>query len=166
MTHTLTLNPTSNVFSPPHDVAVSNEAAKLRSYRADFILKPVQETISLDSRDAQSKLRNVFLEATHDNWDGYGARAVNPVTLRNAMRFINALPIGYPQPDVSTEPDGEIAFDWRTGPYKSLSISVGPKDILTFAALINRSELHGVEVFIDEIPSRLKALIKEINEQE
>ena len=73
--------------------------------------------------------------------------------------FLETLPTTTPVPDVVPEPDGEIAFEWDYGPWRILSVSVGPTGLLSYAALYGRtSKAHGTEKFIDRLPGAIAVL--------
>jgi hypothetical protein len=96
----------------------------------------------------------VWVDASLDGWDGYGATAVSPATYGNALAFLEALPTTTPVPDVVPELDGEIAFEWDYGPRRILSVSVGPNGVLSYAALYGHtSRMHGTEKLIDRLPT-------------
>jgi len=85
-----------------------------------------------------------------------------PETLNSAYAFIKALPLGFPLPDVSAEPDGHLAFDWFKHPRWTISVSISPESILYYAALLGNSDPRGSEPFLGEISDRLLNLIKEV----
>ena len=140
------------------DPAVSQEAVDLRRH-----LRHVEQSVSdslalgmLREEVVKSKLDRVWVDASVDDWDGYGATAVSPAAYGNARAFLEALPTTTPVPDVVPEPDGEIAFEWDYGPWRILSVSVGPTALLSYAALYGRtSKAHGTEKFIDRLPETI-----------
>ena len=131
---------------------------------ADFIRENLMEVLrslydSCYIRDvhgaAHNALNELATEASVDNWDGYGARAVSEQTFRKALCFLRSLPSTVPSPAVSPEPDGEVAFEWRPGPGRAFSVSVGEGDILTFASLHGRRKVHGTELLVDDLPDTI-----------
>jgi hypothetical protein len=105
---------------------------------------------------------NLLEQCGRSNWDGYGAQPVLFETYEKAKRFAQSLPFGIPAPEVSTEPDGEITFEWYASPTRVLSVSVGPNNELTYAALFGASRAYGTEVFHDEIPEVVLSHIKRV----
>src|SRR5688572_25479959 len=58
-------------------------------------------------RDLKREVRSSAAESAKANWDGEGADPVDDLTLANAIRFVDALPMGLPEPDSAVHPDGE-----------------------------------------------------------
>ncbi len=100
-------------------------------------------------------LGEVYEECSEDNWDGYGASAVGVDTYLESQRFLQLLPTTIPFPEITVEPDGEIAFEWFEGPRRVLSISVGSENILTYAGLFGINKTHGTDYFGDVLPATI-----------
>lgn len=111
-----------------------------------------------------NQLEDIFLECASENWDGYGASPIHNDTYTNALRFLHNLPYNLPSPDVSPEPDGDISFEWYCNPSHVVSISVGPKGYLYFAALIGLKKRYGSEPFGGEIPQEIFDVIHQVIE--
>ena len=62
------------------------------------------------------------------------------------------LPLGFPQPEVSGEPDGHINFEWYRSPRRVVSVSIGPDSRLYWAALIGTESPRGSARYIERIP--------------
>ena len=120
------------------------------------------QTAALSKQPAIDELLTIWAECKTPNWDGYDAFPVKAETLNYAYAFIQALPLGFPLPSVSAEPDGHLAFDWFHDPYWTISVSVSPEGVLYYAALLGNSDPRGSEPFSGEIPERLLNLIKEV----
>ena len=103
-------------------------------------------------RLAREALDTAFARATSPNWDGMGAAAADPSAYFYAAQFLSALPTTDPVPDITAEPDGEIALEWDFGPRRILSISIGRDGTLTYASLVGHAKTHGVEHFREGIP--------------
>lgn len=116
-------------------------------------------------RQASEALDDACEECAEDNWDGYGAVAVSPRTRDYAQRLLGSLPTTFPAPEISIEPDGEVAFEWHLAPRTVLSVSVGSTDELNYAALFGRSRAHGTECFGDELPETIIALLRRLLRQ-
>ncbi len=147
--------------SPDH--GVSQEAKALRK-QVEEASERVLETEALGDprRKALSVLDDVHAECSTDNWDGYEARCVTSATKDQAGVFIRLLPASIPPPEISAEPDGEIAIEWHRGRSRALSVSVGENDELTYAGLFGRSRAHGTEVLDDELPETIAALLRRL----
>lgn len=90
-----------------------------------------------------------------NNWDGYGAKAIDEQSYQNAIRFILSLTPDIPAPEIGVEPDGEVVFEWYGGKRKVFSISMGSRNELTYAGLYGISKTDGVEYFYGNIPDML-----------
>lgn len=94
-------------------------------------------------------------ECSHDNWDGYGAKALQSGSYKEALRFIQSLPTTIPIPELAADPDGAIAFEWDNGPRRVFSISVEDSGELIYAGIFENRKTHGTEFFEDGIPKIL-----------
>lgn len=102
--------------------------------------------------DPLEALKGAAIEAMDENWDGYGAAAVSPLTFSHAQRLLLALPATIPPPEIAVEPDGEIELEWFRRPRWVFSVSVGRSGDLTYAGLFGHSNARGTEYFTDEVP--------------
>ena len=110
----------------------------------------------------REELGSVWAECRVPNWDGFNAMPVEQDTLRNAYRFLEAYPFGFPLPTVGAEPDGHITFEWHRSQRQVLSVSVSLDDELHFAALLGVRRRAGTEPFFGEIPEAILDLIRKI----
>lgn len=60
---------------------------------------------------------------------------VSSVAMVNAVAFINAWPTELTLPEICTDPDGAIVFEWVVARYFKLSLSVGESDTAAYAWL-------------------------------
>jgi hypothetical protein len=120
------------------------------------------QTAALSKQPAIDELLITWAECREPNWDGYDAYPVKPETLNYAYSFIQALPLGFPLPSVGAEPDGHLTLDWYRDLHWTISVSVSPKGVLYYAALLGNSDPRGSEPFLGEIPKRLLSLIQEV----
>lgn len=114
-------------------------------------------SITAPHRETLRALQETLAEATESDWDGYGARPVSPSTAVRAHRFVSLLPTTVPPPDVGADPNGRLHFEWRAGPGRAFVVSVGPSDVIHYAALFGRSKAHGTEELSDELPQAVLA---------
>ena len=70
-----------------------------------------------------------------------------------ARIFLNALPTTAPYPEVSADPDGEVALDWFFGNRNALTISIGANGRCTFAWSRGQSTYRGTDWIDDGIPA-------------
>jgi len=143
----------SPLFNIHADRGVSQEAVNLQE-GIKRISTALSQSIVLGgkTRETVRALNEVLEEHATPNWDGYGAKAVDFGSYLEAERFIHSLPITVPSPEITVEPDGEIAFEWRNGPRCVFSVSMGNNGELTYAGLFGRSKTHGTEYFGDGLP--------------
>lgn len=106
-------------------------------------------------RELKQALRTLAKECSMPDWDGEGAAPVEQSTLANARRFVDALPMGLPEPEPGVHPDGEIAFSWIGAKGHRLSMAVGPTGRLTYAYRKLPSKMNGTEWLGDRIPKPL-----------
>ena len=118
----------------------------IESSRALFVSK----------KDALNRLSELAAECAQADWDGYGAEAVSQSAVKRSELFIRRLPESLPLPEISVEPDGEIALDWSPTPMQTFSVSIGTEDQMA-CAWVNGTE-HGHVVVSStngEIPWRI-----------
>ena len=106
--------------------------------------------VHADSIDA---VIQTYEECCEENWDGYGALAVSPAVLFEAIRFICALPQRLPSPEVGPEPAGDIGFEWNYGMNRTFVASVSGTKLIDYAGIFGADEkTHGTELFGGSIP--------------
>lgn len=110
----------------------------------------------------QNEVQNVFAECQHDGWDGYGATPISLDAFNAAQRFVASLPAGVRAPVVSADPDGRFTFQWRSGQYKVLLVSVAANFEIDFAARFGDSRVYGTETFFDRFPTQLETLLTRV----
>lgn len=81
------------------------------------------DTLALDL--LKSKIRALAADYASDDWDGYGAKALNPKSKSAALRFAGLLPQMALEAEVCVDTDGEVYLEWRPrrGRYCSITIS-------------------------------------------
>lgn len=134
---------------------------------------PALETISLtrshwerENLDRASEfvlnIADVYSQTNEDNWDGYGAKKLDPISVYNALTFVFCLPSYIPQPDLVAEPNGELGLQWqRNG--KSFALSIDAGRAITFGGYAEGGdEFYGTTKFNKEIPEMLLSHIKTI----
>ncbi len=126
---------------------LERETEELREYFA--------RTITFGERLSKmiEELQQVKEESSGNNWDGYGARAIDEQAYQNAILFILSLPSGIPKPEISVDPDGEISFEWYKDRRQLFSVSIGSRKQLAYAGLYGLNKTWGVELFYDDMPN-------------
>ncbi|MDH4187094.1 MAG: hypothetical protein OEV08_08850 [Nitrospira sp.] len=119
-------------------------------------------SIGLGVYRAFEELFVVARECGTQNWDGYGAQAVQEETSRQAHHFLEALPLGIPVPTVGAEADGHLTLEWYKNPARVLSVSISPNGMLYYAALIGTSKRSGTEPFLGEVPEDILHIIRRV----
>jgi hypothetical protein len=84
-----------------------------------------------------------------------GEETVSEDVWRTTKLFIQNLPLGFPQPDVTAEPDGHINLEWYQSPRRVISVSVAPNNRLHWAALIGTESPRGAARYTDRVPSTI-----------
>lgn len=103
---------------------------------------------------ATSAVKSELFDLAADN------ALVSSVTLKYAVDFAVALPLDLAQPEVSVDPDGEIAFDWIDENNNMLSVSIGPAGGITYAGKVQAQSASGTEQFGGSIPRMLRAALE------
>jgi hypothetical protein len=107
-------------------------------------------------------LDSLCLEASRQDWDGYGAEPLNRDAYGFAKAFIKALPTTSPLPELSADPDGEVSLDWSFGKRRALTVSVGSTGRCTFAWLYGQRSNRGTDWIEDEIPASIAFALRQL----
>ncbi len=105
-------------------------------------------------------LYELFEEYSENNWDGYGASAINLSSYINAISFLMALPSSTQVPEISIETDGDVVFEWFVSWDRVFSVSIGPNCELHYAGLFEGRQISGLEYLEETIP---KIIIDQID---
>lgn len=140
-------------YNPYSNRGLSDDANTIEAYIAK-IDDDINESIVLREKNVQitQALINILEECAYPNWDGYGAVPIDKESYHESLRFIQDLPKSLPSPEVTIEPDGEIAFEWSNNKRRIFSVSIGRNGELTYAGLYGYNKAHGTEFFGDELP--------------
>ncbi|MCC7415601.1 MAG: hypothetical protein IT176_00560 [Acidobacteria bacterium] len=140
---------------------MTNIREQIRRHLLDSytVRRPVERV--LDELDA------VREEARFAGWNGYGAKALQTEAYQNAKLFLEALPTTAPSPEVSADPDGEVALDWVFGERKALTVSIGAAGRCTFAWMRGARTYRGTDWLDDDgipapIADALWRLVREL----
>jgi hypothetical protein len=102
---------------------------------------------------ALNELEEARNEASVQGWNGYDARPMNPEAYSNAKIFLQSMPSTAPFPEISADPDGDVALDWSFSPGKALSVSIGPSGRCTFAWMRGHRTYRGTDWLEDGVPA-------------
>ncbi len=144
--------------------AVSFEASTLRENMAS-VGKHYEQSIALFGNKSRliGSLHELAEECAEEDWDGYGACAVHPVSVANAESFIRALPERLELPELSIDPDGAIAFDWIPDRSRTLTLSIDASNRLAYAWIDGTDRGHAAVKFENGIlPTRILSEIEKI----
>jgi hypothetical protein len=125
-------------------------------------LKRFRQSTTFSKQSAYDQLGEAFDACREANWDGEGADAIDQEVVRNAYAFIEALPDGYPLPDITPEPDGHLDLEWYRHPRRILSVSVSPEGLLYWAALVGSEDPRGSCPFYGEVPDTILYWIRRV----
>ncbi len=153
----------SAVYAPLSQAGISQAAESLKK-DWEAVFETVVSSVAMGTQyhQIQFALTDLARDAARSNWDGYGACAVNEGALGFAKRIARFLPVTLSAPEVSVDPDGEVAFDWRTNSRSSVSFSIGPFGTLRYASINKGSENYGLEPWRDGLPESIARLIQDV----
>lgn len=122
------------------------------------IKKQIQEiceplTIGRPLEEAFKSLIEIYKECSEGNWDGYNALPITVNAFEEARNVINLLPTSIPMPEILSEPDGSIGFEWHKGQKLIFVISVEGKYRINYAGIFGSNKIHGSEYFGEMLPS-------------
>jgi len=130
----------------------SSDAALLIEQVQNQIQDRFNSSVTLFRRGAIESVFEAW-QSTDESWKLNDDDVAIPEEVKDAsIRFIQNLPLGFPQPAVSGEPDGHINFEWYRSPRRVISVSIGPDNRLYWAALIGTESPRGSARYIERIP--------------
>ena len=130
----------------------SSDAALMIEQVQNQILDRFNSSVTLSRRGAIEAIFEAW-QATDESWKLKGDDVAISEEVKDAsIRFVQNLPLGFPQPAVSGEPDGHINFEWYRSSRRVLSVSIGPNNRLFWAALIGTESPRGSARYIERIP--------------
>lgn len=135
---------------------VSNEANKLCACFEEISYYN-NESIILSGNHLKilNTLTKYLKEFADSNWDGYGAMPIDKGSYSKSISFSRALPKSLPLPELSIEPDGEVAFEWYNSNNRVFSVSIGSNGELAYAGLFGLNKMHGTEYFEEGLPKTI-----------
>jgi hypothetical protein len=143
----------ANLMAFPHNRGVSDEAHDLEK-QVEALQWDFAQTITIGG--LYEKTHRSIAEASKwaavGNWDGYGAKPIDPDSCLRAIHFSKLLPMYVPIPEIDVDTDGEVRFEWYRGPRRLFSVAVRGNGELTYAGLFGVSKTHGTEYLSDELP--------------
>lgn len=133
----------------------TSDAARLLERARNEIYQRCDNSVTLSRYDAIEAVFEAW-QSTDEAWKlSADEVAVSEEVKETAIRFIQNLPLGFPQPEVSAEPDGHINLEWYRNPRRVVSVSIAPNNRLHWAALIGTESPRGAVRYIDRIPNMI-----------
>ncbi len=130
----------------------ASDAALLIEQMRNQILERCNDSVTLSRSDAIESIFEAW-QSTDESWKVNDDEvAVTEEVKDTAIRFIQNLPLAFPQPEVSSEPDGHINLEWYRSPRRVFSVSIAPNNRLHWAALIGTESPRGSVRYIERIP--------------
>ena len=156
MTSSAILAPRAGLIAPSRSTAQSEAATELVA-RMEEARQQLWSSYSVRQgyERVLGELEDTKKEASVQGWNGYGAEPMNPEAYINARIFLESMPSTAPLPEISADPDGEVALDWSFSPGKALSVSVGPAGRCTFAWMRGHRTYRGTDWLEDGIPAQI-----------
>lgn len=141
-----------------------SEAARLIDATRKRIFDSCDDAVTLSKKDAIEAVFAAWQVTDTDRKEGGDEVGVTREVRDTAVRFIRSLPLGFPQPDVSHEPDGHINLEWYRSPRRVFSVSIAPNNRLHWAALLGTESPRGAAWYLDKIPPTILDLIARVIE--
>ena len=102
------------------------------------------------------QIREVAAECSQPDWGGNNELPIDVPTANEAVEFLAVLPLPFASAEISPEPLGAVAFEWRFAPARTMVVSVSGRGILEYAGLVGRNfEFHGRVAFTGELPEMI-----------
>lgn len=102
-----------------------------------------------------------FLVALEPVIENEGVQVGSP-SVKLSVDFFLTLPVDIPVPDISVDPDGEIAFDWFGKQNWLFSVSFSDRNRYSYASLRGPNESSGTQWFDDSVPMEVIQYIREV----
>ncbi len=113
-----------------------------------------------------SALGEVYKECSEGGWDGYGAHAITEGSYERARKLIIMFAesfVNLPMPDITPEPNGDIALEWHRESKGTFAFSMDDNEKLTYAGIFDSSNTaYGKESFNDFIPQSIVCYIERL----
>ena len=132
----------------PMDTGISSEAGVLRRAARETQNSAEQSQALFGEKGSTiGKIQELVEECSSVGWDGYDGCPISPRTANFANDFIRVLSPSLAMPDISAEPDGEIALEWIASRSKVFSISLGETNRISYAWIDGGDHGHAVAIF-------------------
>ena len=133
----------------------TSDAARLLERIRNAIYQRCDSSVTLSRNEATEAVFEAW-QSTDKAWKlSANEICVSEEVKDTAILFIQNLPLGFPQPEVSAEPDGHINLEWYRNPRRVISVSIAPNNRLHWASLIGTESPRGAVRYVDRIPSMI-----------
>ena len=143
------ISPTRSTAQSPSGTAVYEMEESIRQHLLESY------AIGSGPERAFKEIEAAEEEASEDGWNGYGAKKLDTEASFFARVFLASLPTTAPIPEISADPDGEVALDWFFGDRRALSVSIGARGRCTYAWVRGQSSSRGTDWIDNEIPASI-----------
>jgi hypothetical protein len=138
---------------------VSPEADKIRDLEAEY-RSDLRGPVSFAWRDSLvEQIADIVQTCSDPSWDGYDAEPASRDSARCATELARNLPEGIQAPAVVPDPDGDIAFEWRTDDNRLFSLSVTGPTLVYAGRFGGSSRQYGEEPFFGAIPRTILGIL-------
>lgn len=143
----------TGAFAFPSNLGVSDDAGAVEREATEIMDALMQgQSVASVYRQTTRAFHNAIDECFFDDWDGYGAKAIDVLSWKKALSFSQLLPTNVPVPDIYVDSDGEATFEWYVAPHQVFSVTVRGNGELVYAGLLGANKTHGTEHLDDELP--------------
>lgn len=134
-----------------HESGASEAAAELNRRIEKFIVHYSAPRLDILVPEIMSLVRS-----TGDEGETLETTPVSEGAAREAVKFAILLPKSLPIPEISSDPDGEISFDWIGKRGAMFSVSIDATGRLAYAGRFGeKSKVHGIEQLSEACPDEI-----------
>ena len=106
---------------------------------------PRRELALEHQEECNAAIRDLLITAGKKNWDGEDAEPVTEDAVNFALKIVRKLPGNVAPPEIFSDPEGNIEFDWHLDNGTMFTISVGrPGDLAISGLRPGKSKLSGM----------------------
>lgn len=92
-----------------------------------------------------------------------GVKMFQSRTFLLAQRFLLALPVTVPAPELSFDKDGEVSFDWHSADGRMLVVTLREDGRMSYASRISADDRgHGTKRFDDVLPKSIVEMVQQV----
>jgi hypothetical protein len=143
---------------PAYDGAVALEAPRIdaSSDAARHVKELVEDGLRHLAAPKVEALASEIEQIVEESSETAGGAPVDAATAAAAIQFAYLLPWSLPTPEVASDADGEISFDWIGASGKMFSVCVDRTGRIAYAGRFGpRSKIHGIEQLSTTCPQEI-----------